>query len=142
MQVVAFCLIHRKDIYFLFMNTKPFFEHPRLIYLPKTYDQFAKAMFINTCDAMLHARKEGETFSLSVGEFSIKRKPIIAWYWSFDRYHINVLGEHGIYYRSPIELYNILMSLKKRVERPDCYTEKFNPRRVMEKFEKVFLADC
>jgi hypothetical protein len=51
-----------------------------------------------------------------------------------------VLGEHGIYYRTPPELFATFMSLKKGETRPDCYSEKFSPHRVMEQFDRVFLA--
>ena len=36
-----------------------------------------KVKFINTCDAMIHARAMGETFGLAVAEFSKKNKPVI-----------------------------------------------------------------
>ena len=31
-------------------------------------------------------------------------------------------------------------ALKKGETRPDCYSEKFSPQRVMEQFDRVFLA--
>lgn len=140
MRTVAQALLHREDIYFLFMNTAPFFKHPRLMYLPKTIDTAYKSRFINTCDAMIHARIEGETFGLSIGEFSQRKKPIITWFWSPDRFHLHVLGEHGIYYRTPPELFSIFMSFQQGIERPDCYSDRFSPQRVMEQFERVFLS--
>jgi hypothetical protein len=140
MQTIAHSLLHREDIYFLLMNTQPFFEHPRLLYLPKTLDFKRKTRFVNTCDAMIHARREGETFGLAVGEFSIRRKPVITWFWSHDRHHITTLGENGIYYRTPIELFKILTEFKKGEQRPDCYSAKYYPEKVMEQFETVFLS--
>jgi hypothetical protein len=89
---------------------------------------------------MIHARKKGETFGLAIGEFSLRRKPVICWFWSFYRFHIQVLGGHGIYYRTPAELYRILMSFEKSVERPDGYSERLNPHWVLEQFEAVFLS--
>lgn len=38
---------------------------------------YEKTTFINTCDAMLWARHDGETFGLAIGEFSSKNKPVI-----------------------------------------------------------------
>jgi hypothetical protein len=140
MQTIAYSLQQREDIYFLLMNTQPFFEHPRLLYLPKTLDFNRKSRFVNTCDAMIHARREGETFGLAVGEFSIRRKPVITWFWSHDRQHINTLGKEGIYYRTPLELYKILTEFRKGEQRPDCYSAKYNPEKVMGQFETVFLS--
>ena len=140
MRTIAHAVASREDLYFVFINTAPFMEHPRVIYLPKTVDPAYKARFINTCDAMIHARAEGETFGLAIGEFSQRRKPIVSWFWSTDRFHLHVLGEHGIYYRTPPELFATFMSLKKGETRPDCYSEKFSPQRVMEQFDRVFLA--
>jgi len=69
------------NIYFLFLNTDRFCEsHPQIIHLPVCYDLDEKVRFINTCDAMLHGRKGGETFGIAVGEFSIKNKPVITYY--------------------------------------------------------------
>ena len=62
-----------ENSYFIFMNTKPFFKHERLIYLDKNVDLDYKVKFINTCDAMIHASRDGETFGLAVGEFSSKK---------------------------------------------------------------------
>ena len=44
--------------------------------LEKIIDKHKKVKFINTCDAMLWARSGGETFGLSIAEFSIKNKPV------------------------------------------------------------------
>lgn len=63
--------VMNKNIWFLFLNTDPFFSHKRIIYLPATADLKYKTKFINTCDAMIHGRYHGETFGLACGEFSI-----------------------------------------------------------------------
>ncbi len=139
-QAIAQAVDNRPDLYFLFMNTKPFLDHPRIIHLPPNYDFAYKTRFINSCDAMIHARLEGETFGLSVGEFSLRAKPIITWRWSFDRHHLNLLGEHAICYGSARELFTILMNFRRGTTARDCYSERYNPERVMQIFEKVFLA--
>ena len=43
-------------------NTRKFIEHERVIYLPTTISRNTKSRFINTCNFMIHARKDGETF--------------------------------------------------------------------------------
>jgi glycosyltransferase involved in cell wall biosynthesis len=53
------------------MNTHPFCEpRPNIIHLPASSDCDTKSRFIRSCDAMLHARYDGETFGLAVAEFS------------------------------------------------------------------------
>jgi len=61
------------NIYFLFVNTQPFCDSlPNIIHLDKIVDLDKKVEFINTCDAMLWARTDGETFGIAIGEFSFK----------------------------------------------------------------------
>ena len=141
MQTVAQAVHQKEDIYFIFLNTAEFIKHERVIFLPKTFDIDRKVKFINTCDAMIHARREGETFGLSVAEFSLKEKPIISWFWSHDRHHINCLGSHGLFYRSPRELFSTLTQFQKGTKAKDCYSERFNPENVMKTFESVFLSN-
>ena len=68
-----------RQIWFLFMNFEPFLQHPCVIFLPGVGDVNRKAEFIANCDAMLHARHQGESFGLAVGEFSVLNKPVMAY---------------------------------------------------------------
>ena len=95
--------------------------------------------FINTCEAMIHARIEGESFGLSCAEFSIRNKPIITWNGSPDRNHIEVLGEKGIYYSTPQELKDILLSFDKQQDKDWNAYRCFNPHDAMKTFDEVFL---
>jgi len=80
-ETINYIVNNRENIYFLFMNTKPFYRswlrrsHKHIIHLPSTVSLERKVQFINSCDAMLHARSGGETFGLAVAEFSIKKAP-------------------------------------------------------------------
>lgn len=137
----------RKDIYFIFMGTEEFggswFQprNKRIIFLPESTDLFQKVQFINTCDAMLHARKQGESFGLAVGEFSSKNKPIITYSESKENAHIFELKEKGVYYSNQKEIESILLDFKKNEnENWDVYSEKFSPENVMKKFKDVFLT--
>lgn len=131
----------RKDVYFLFMNTNPFAETlPNIIHVPGTNDPLTKSAFINTCDAMLHAREHGETFGLAVGEFSAHNKPVITYFCSLERAHIDMLREKGIYYSNAYELLQILNDFKPDSSvNWDCYSTKFSPENVMRQFSDVFL---
>ena len=136
----------RKDIFFIFMNTDPFYLHqrsqelPNIIHVQGTTDAFTKSAFINTCDAMLHARQRGETFGLAVGEFSAHNKPVITFFGSPERAHIDILREKGIYYNDSHELVHIFDNFK--VDKAldwDCYSRKFSPVNVMKQFAEVFI---
>lgn len=143
-QAVADSLEKRRDLYFIFMNISPFCSHERVFFLGGTYDLDKKSDFINTCDAMLHARDRGETFGLSIGEFSVKNKPVITCPLSPESHHIDVLKDKGIYYRSYNELTGILLNIRKSDignKNWDCYSELFNPAVVMKKFNDIFLSN-
>lgn len=133
-----------KDWYFLFLNTNKFCNLPNVIFLPGTANMVYKTKFINTCDAMLHARSEGETFGLACAEFSIQNKPIITWLNSSDRSHIEILGTKGFYYTNKHELLKILQSIgtninEIRTQHWDTYSKDYNPQAVMKKFHEVFI---
>ena len=100
-----------KTSYFLFMNTNKFYEHPRIIYLDVNIDLEYKSKFINTCDVMIHARSGGETFGLSIAEFSSKNKPIITCPCG-DLEHIHILGDKAITYHSIEELLCIFNNIR------------------------------
>lgn len=132
-------LDHRKDIYFLFQNTPDFLDHPRIKHAASTSDMVYKTRFINTCDAMIHARHEGESFGLSCGEFSIRNRPVITWTGSPEKNHIHTLKDKGIYYANQEELYNILCSFTPDPNKDWNAYREYNPVDVMEIFNKVFL---
>ena len=140
-------LDHRKDLYFVFLNTNKFIEHERVIYLPWTLDEEYKAKFINTCDGMLHARYDGEIFSLATAEFSIRNKPVITWNpinppSHYDTGHIYVMDEDAIYYKDENQLTQILMDLdKKEINSVEWgqYCNNYTAEKVMKEFKKVYL---
>jgi glycosyltransferase involved in cell wall biosynthesis len=137
-----------KDIYFVFINKPAGFNKlvqknklPNLIFLPANVDLVYKAKFINTCDAMIHASGEGETFGIAVGEFSICNKPVITWTGGRGCAHREILGDTGIYYNNSEELRDIILNFKPNTSRNyDMYSEKYNPVTVMNKFKEVFLS--
>lgn len=132
----------RSDLYFLFLNITPFCQHERAIFLPGTADVVEKVRFINSCDAMLHARKRGETFGLACAEFSIRNKPVLTYARSGERNHIDVLAEKAFLYAGPRGLLRLLLDLRKEDFRDrdwDCYSRRFSPEKVMQRFQEVFI---
>jgi len=126
--------------YFLFMNTNKFYEHPRIIYLDLNLDLYYKVKFINTCDAMIHARQMGETFGLSIAEFSIKNKPIITCNCG-DLEHIKKLGDKAIIYNSKEEIINIFTNIKSIINSRNNWNAYmlYSPEYIMKLFKKYIF---
>jgi hypothetical protein len=127
------------NAYFLFMNTDRFLEHPHIIHIPASVDPYTKREFINTCDAMVHARSRGETFGISVGEFSIAGKPIITYSESQEKAHLQELGNFALTYSTAREFEE---QLDKVVRGPmvSWGYGNYTPYNVMMKFDEVFLS--
>jgi glycosyltransferase involved in cell wall biosynthesis len=131
----------RQDITFLFMNQTPFCNLNNVIFISGTTDQEEKVAFINTCDIMIHARERGETFGLAIAEFSSKNKPVITYYNSPEKSHLEILGNKGLYYTDYNSLVSILKDLTKdeiQDKEWNCYQD-YTPSNIMNKFNSVFL---
>jgi hypothetical protein len=153
-----------KNIYFIFLNFTKFAEEDfkNVILLPKNTDISYKEAFINTCDAMLHARLDGETFGLSVAEFSVKNKPIVTWNPSiiknpffilrsivrfirgqghlYAKAHLEFLGKKAISYASSKDLWNIIIHFREKYLKDinyDCYSDRFSEEKVMNRFKEI-----
>jgi len=134
--------VTRAELRFLFMNTEPFIDHANVIFLPGNADVSYKVKFINTCDAMLHGRRLGESFGLACAEFSIRNKPIITYKYNKHTHHHDVLAEHGRYFSDKKSLISIIDSIDPvniKGENWDCYSDKYNRVRVMELFDRHLI---
>lgn len=124
---------------FLFLGTVPFITHPNVHYFTETGDPQKKSNFINTCDAMLHARQRGESFGLSIAEFLSQNKPVLAWENGHDLNHLEMLKDSGTLYNEG----NLIEKLTniKEINNEEWYrrVEAFKPESVMKKFNEVFL---
>jgi len=146
-QAVQTVLNTRKDVYFLFLSTNQFINHERAIFFPWVGNEKGIFNFIHACDIMLHARQIGETFGLSVGEFSSCNKPIMTWsgtgYSGYDVAHLDHLGNKAIIYHDYSGLVNIMKGLDVQYLRSqnwDMFTEKFSPKSVITQYKDVFLT--
>lgn len=127
-----------KGIKFLFMNTKQFnYQHPNIMYSEANTDMNTKTAFINTCDAMIHGRNEGESFGLAIGEFLHQNKPVLTNIQCRDRNHIHVLGDKGLYYSNGNELYAMLTSFEKKDYKVSPLVDQFKPEVIMQKFKSL-----
>jgi len=130
------------NIYFVFVNTPEFDKHPQIFFLSKIAEDEEKNRFISTCDAHLECGSLGHTFGLSMGEFSVNNKPIIAYSGPiWNRAHIDILKDRALYYKDDNEFYSILTTFNpKEWENRDnnCYKE-YSPEKVMKIFKEVFI---
>jgi len=129
------------NIYFLFANTNKFCDDlPNIIHIDAIIDLDKKVRFINTCDAMIWARKDGETFGLAIGEFSIKNKPIICTKVGPNLAHVALLKENAFWYNE-----NNLEEILTRFNREENAKKDWNmyrdymPEPVMKIFKEVFI---
>lgn len=139
---VADAVERRSDVYFLFLNISPFIQHERVIFLPGSADMPYKVKFINSCDAMLHARKRGETFGLACAEFSLRNRPVLTYARSGERNHIDVMGSKAFQYTGRRQLMELLLCLtpaELRKQEWDCYSKLFSPEKVMRRFQDAFI---
>lgn len=129
------------NIYFLFANFNTFCpELANIIHLPTIIDPKDKVEFINTSDAMLWARIDGETFGQAIAEFSICNKPIIASKVG-DLCHVRFLGDNAFWYNNENDLNKILITFdKNNVKNKDWNAYRdYEPEKVMKIFNEVFL---
>ncbi|WP_340300726.1 hypothetical protein [Roseobacter sp. HKCCD5988] len=144
------------DKFFLFLGTKIKFLNPiwklrlfiqvlrgRLIFISPRINKSFKVRFINTCNAMISARRLGESFGLAIGEFSALGKPIILFSHSSvrDRAHIEQLGADGNYYTDSASLRQLLQTCVLDLKTSTKYKRKYSPERVMAMFDSVFLKN-
>jgi hypothetical protein len=141
-------LQERDDIWFLFMNTPEQIKHERCLYFEPEIDLNCKVAFINTCDAMLHARDYGETFGSSVLEFASKNKQIISYdneefqisHWLGGRNHFLFLKDNCFKYQNENDLNQILLNINRENPFNTLHlNDEFSPKNVISKFKEVFL---
>lgn len=142
-QVIKFFVDSDPSFVFVFVNTRKFIDHPNVIFLDPIIDPQDKTNFISSCDAMIHARSDGESFGLSVCEFLYFNKPVISFGGGRDKHHVTLLESYGLVYNTPYEMIQNIFKLKFNIykENYNEIVEKFSPENVMNKFKKVFLDD-
>jgi hypothetical protein len=134
-------VVARDDIWFLFVNTIPFVEHPRVVYLPLTVDRAEIRRFINSCDYMVHAYAFGETFGLAVAEFAYVGIPVMTYMDAPRLAHLDLLSDELLLpYRNYDDVFRDLTTLPRRpVRTPHDLKERYSRERVMRRFDEVFL---
>jgi glycosyltransferase involved in cell wall biosynthesis len=144
-----------KNIFFLFAvrptvfaGIDPVDYNNQIKFIDSFSDPQIKQRFIQTCDAMIHACYFGESFGLSVLEFSYFNKPVITWNGGeWHKQHLTHLGDKVMLYSelSTESIRNVISNFyeNKRVKEqgnPKFWEIRtFTPEYVMPIFDKVFL---
>jgi hypothetical protein len=128
------------NIYFVFVNTQKFCpDLPNIIHIEKIVDLDEKVEFINSCDAMIWARSDGEVFSMSLGEFCTRNKPVLVTKTGYPG-HTYLPGDDAVWYDEST-LYTLLTTFDKEDAKKrnwNAYRD-YTPEDVMEVFNRVFL---
>ena len=128
------------NIYFLFMNVDKFFSHKNVIFIKGSFNQSIKVKFINSCDAMLHARSLGESFGISCVEFAIKNKPIFTYGFCKHRAHFEICKKNIVSYYSFNDLVKKILNFdKKKKYKSFNLKERVSEENTIKLFKKIFL---
>jgi hypothetical protein len=133
-------LNQRDDFVFVFLGTDPWINHPNVRFINGVHDLQTKSNIINTWDAMIHARAEGESFGVAIAEALSLNKPVLAWENGYDLHHTKVLNNSNLLY-SEDTIWEKLNNIKE-LSRKEDWTQRvkqFKPNIVMNKFNEVFL---
>jgi len=128
-------LKNNKNIHFWFTNTEKFYDHKNIKYFD-FLDKRDLISFINSCDCMLHARKDGECFGLSIAEFSMCNKPVITYTKSNHMAHTQYLSTF-FGYDTQSELHKILTTFHPDPTKNWNFYNEFSPNNIMQKFNKL-----
>lgn len=133
----------RSDAWFAFVNTKPFVDHARAVFLDPIVDLQEKADFFAACDIVLHARRRGESFGNAIAEALAMDRPVFAWEGGLDRHHEWMLRGSGGLYRTKRDLLDRLLNATKAEWAGEWSTRvaPFRAEPAIRRFHAVFLAD-
>ena len=132
------------SLHFILANTQPVIPHPRVHHLPAVLTQQARDAYFSACDGMYHARNDGETFGMAVGEMSLHNRPVITCSAQGAMAHVKMLGSKGVYYRDVPSLRQAVARLvglgREGIHKGDwrAFTE-YGMERVTALFDKVFI---
>lgn len=132
----------RDDIWFIFAGTNPHLVHDRVIYIANNVQPEFTARFINTCDAMIHARQRGESFGISVGEFSSRNKLILSYKKSGERAHLHELKGSALTYTDVDDVYLLFFGLYRgnyQGKRAHPFYIEYTPEHVMHMFKQSVI---
>ncbi|MTI45474.1 hypothetical protein JM93_01129 [Roseibium hamelinense] len=142
-RAVREALEKRSNLFFVFLNTMPFVEHDRALFLPARVASQQKSDFIAACDAGLNAKKIGESFGLANAEFMFHGKPVFTWAGGMDQNHVAMSPAEEWVYRTRADLIRLLVTYEANsadAALGQSAAADYAPPRVMQQFDDVFLS--
>lgn len=138
-KVVVDALESDPNFWFLGVNTKEFVSHPRALFTQPFLGLQRKANMLATCDFVLHGRRQGESFGMTILESMQAGKPVLSWFGGWDRNHISLLDKSSFYFGAR-DLAQKLKNYGKAVDVVANTTQSLNftPEKIFPKFVKVF----
>lgn len=139
-QQIYHILNTRDDFVFVFLYTHKWIDHPNVRFMNPVQDLQTKSNMINTWDAMIHGRSQGESFGAAVAEALFLNKPVLSWEGGIDLHHTKVLENSDLLY-SEQTLWEKMNNIRELAKKEDWSkrVEQFKPAVVMDRFNKVFL---
>ncbi len=155
LEIIKIILENIPTVHFLFLPGPLIlqdFKHSRIHCLEPSIDGVFKRKFINTCDAMIHCSLLGESFGLSVLEFSYCNKPVITFNGGVfnnkeNTQHLKFLGDKALTYNTSQELLNILKNTAintRENEKKDWRApilDQLTPEKIMQQFKLLLEND-
>ena len=138
----------RKDVVFIFVNTKNFGNHSNIIYVDwLSYKD--KWDFYDACDMFWNGRLMGESYGFSIIEPLMVNKPVIApgakRNLKMDKNHISILEPLNLLYATKEELINKTLSILEnqsgKIPNYKLEVQKYEPEVVASQFKNFFLTD-
>ena len=113
-------------------------------FIPTTVDERVRESYFATCDVMLHARADGETFGLAVAEFSVRNKPVLTNRPRGARQspaHLRALGDQALLYSSEGDIMSWLEKFIHSGLPKGNFTafRRYYPEQVMKIFKTTFF---
>jgi len=134
-----------KNYFFVFINTKRFHYHPRIIHIEYLSSE-EKWDFYSAGDVFIHGRLMGESFGFSICEALSAGKPIVApnFHRNFrmDKHHISILKQQGLLYKSKKDFKNKVIQQSNNPNSSQSLAvlvEQFKPQTVINIFTQRFL---
>ena len=134
-RVVKFLLQVNRDLYFIFVNTQAFIQHPRAFFVDPITDKQSKSDYLQSADFFLHARSGGESFGIAIVEAMSLGLPVLAYRGGLDLNHVELLGENALY-SNTFDLAQKIQSIREYADVSRNYeiSLEYKPEPVIEKF--------
>lgn len=136
---------HGSLLHFLFLGTNNWtctsmYPH-NIHFLPATADVREKEAYFKACGAMLHARNEGEQFSVALGEASVRNLPILFRPSTDNPPQPLEVHKKAFLYTNETDLLDIIASwVKGGLPKGDFNAYKeFTPVHVMARFDRILI---